>query len=143
METTYQRIIRKSGMKPTNCKCNLCKLQCSAPCFGTPEDMLKIIAAGFSKRVIAINTEGVQVITPLYDKEKKSCTFFTNGLCELHDSGLKPTVGKLSHHSTTAEGFNPKKSIHRFVMAEWKNITENQFKEMADKYLKHESTQTA
>lgn len=135
METTFERIIRKSGMKPVECKCKVCKSQCHAPCEGTPEDMVKIIAAGYSDRVCATIREGVQIITPLYDSLKKSCTFFTNGLCEIHDSGLKPTVGKLSHHSTTLEKFNPKKSIHKFVMDEWKNITEEEFNWMIKKHI--------
>ncbi len=119
-ETTFERIIRKTGMKPVSCKCQQCKLQCKAPCLGTPEDMKKLIQAGFEKRLMKILVENVWVVMPLYDKGKQSCTFFTNGLCELHDAGLKPTVGKLSHHSTTIQKFNPKKSIHRFVLDEWR-----------------------
>lgn len=122
-------------MKPVSCKCNLCKLQCAAPCLGTPEDMLKIIAAGYSKKVMSIKIEGVQVLIPLYDQQKKSCVFFTDGLCELHESGLKPTVGKLSHHSTNVEKFNPKKSIQRFVLDEWRNTTEEKFKFLVDKII--------
>ena len=122
-------------MKPSNCKCNLCKTQCNAPCFGTPEDMMKIIGAGYSDRVMAVKVEGVQILAPLYDKDKKTCTFFNDGLCELHNSGLKPTVGKLSHHSTSLDKFNPKKSIHKFVMEEWKSISENEIKELVGKYI--------
>lgn len=135
-ETTFERIIRKSGMKPSFCKCEKCKSQCHAPCLGTPEDMFKIIGAGYEKRVGARIIEGTEVITPLYDPDKKACTFFTNGLCELHDSGLKPTVGKLSHHSTTLENFNPKKSVQRFVLDEWKNITQQQIQTFIEKYVR-------
>lgn len=134
METTFERIVRKSGMKPISCKCNLCKLQCKAPCLGTPEDIIKIIAAGLSKRVIKIHLDGTQIIAPLYDKEKSACTFFTNGLCELHDSGLKPTVGKLSHHSTSIKSFNPKKSIQKFVLDEWKSLSNEKAKKLLKKH---------
>lgn len=119
-ETTFDRIVRKSGMKPIECKCNLCKMQCKAPCLGTPEDMDKILAAGYGDRLEGITVEGLAIIRPKLDRKKDACTFFTNGLCELHDAGLKPTVGKLSHHSTTAQSFNHKKSIHKFVMDEWR-----------------------
>jgi len=119
-ETAFERIVRKSGMKPIECKCNQCKRQCLQPCFGTPEDMIKIIQAGYEHRTEIVICEGVPVIIPKMDNNKHSCTFFTDGLCELHESGLKPTVGKLSHHSTTPQKFNPKKSIHKFVMDEWK-----------------------
>lgn len=130
-ETTFEKIIRKSGMKPISCKCNLCKIQCKSPCAGTPEDMLKIIGAGYEKRVGAIDVDGVQIIIPLYDEDKGSCTFFTDGLCELHNSGLKPTVGKLSHHSTNATNFDPKKSIVNFVLKEWRNFSKEKFNKMS------------
>lgn len=117
-------------MKPVSCKCQLCKSQCAQPCWGTPEDMQKIIDSGFEQRCMVQIISGTMMITPLLDKEKKSCTFFTNGLCELHDSGLKPTVGKLSHHSTSLEKFNPKKSIAKFVLDEWKGFDRNKILEM-------------
>lgn len=134
-ETTFERIVRKSGMKPISCKCQLCKSQCKVPCKGTPEDMIKIIAAGYADRVMKIDFQGVQIITPLYDKNKQSCTFFTNGLCELHESGLKPTEGKLSYHTT--ETFNYKKSISRFVMQEWETISDADAKGLVEKYIKN------
>lgn len=126
MESTYQKIIRKTGFKPTNCKCSLCKSQCNSPCLGTPEDMAKIIGAGFSNRLMITEDRGVSIIAPLYDENKESCTFFTDGLCELHDKGLKPTEGKLSHHTTTLLTFNKKKSVHAAVLKEWVNISEDE-----------------
>ena len=119
METTFQKIIRKSGMKPVSCKCNDCKSQCKHPCIGTPEDMEAIKAAGFGDRLCEGEVEdtGIIITGPQYDYTKKSCTFFTNGLCELHDLGLKPTVGKLSHHST--RNIQPGKMIADFVLKEW------------------------
>lgn len=135
METTFERIIRKSGRKPVSCKCQLCKSQCAAPCMGTPEDMLKIIEAGYGNRVVIAPVDGLQILSPMYDGQKKACTFFTNGLCELHESGLKPTVGKLSHHSTDLKSFNPKKSIHRFVMDEWRSLTKDKLQLLIDKYV--------
>lgn len=129
-ETTFEKIVRKSGMKPVSCKCNLCKMQCQHPCLGTPEDMLKIIGAGYNQRVVATVLDGIQIIHPLYDESKKACTFFTDGLCELHDSGLKPTVGKLSHHSTDVSKFNPKKSIVGFVIKEWEELTHDKLNEL-------------
>ena len=146
METTIEKISRKTGKKPIECKCNKCKMQCSHPCLGTPEDMLKIIGAGYEKRVMKILWTGainlgltdkeIPMITPLYDKEKKTCTFFTNGLCELHDSGLKPTEGKLSHHSTELNEFNKKKSIGWAVAKEWMSVSDEEVKELVDKYVK-------
>ncbi len=133
-ETTFEKIIRKSGMKPRECKCQQCKSQCQQPGFGTPEDMFKIIAAGYGKRVGRVKFQGIEIIVPI--KENGNCTFFKDGLCELHDQGLKPTVCKLSHHST--EKINPKKLIARFVLREWQAPKEEIYK-LVDKIIKHES----
>jgi len=118
-ESTFNKIIRKSGMKPVSCKCSLCKEQCKAPCIGTPEDMKAIVEAGYGDRIVLTNQFGKPIFMPQYDSTKKSCTFFTNGLCELHDKGLKPTVGKLSHHSLKAKDVNLKKTLTVLVLKEW------------------------
>ena len=49
------------------------------------------------------------------------CTFFHDGLCELHDKGLKPTEGKLSHHTISIDNFSTKKSISWNVAKEWED----------------------
>ncbi len=130
METTFEKIVRKSGFKPVECKCQVCKTQCKTPCFGTPEDMVNIIAAGYQYRVCVQVINGTQMITPLPDMERGCCTFFRNGLCELHESGLKPTVGKLAHHSTTMDNFNIKKTPSYLVLKEWQTITKERFEKL-------------
>lgn len=37
----------------------------------------------------------------------------------LHDRGLKPTEGRLSHHSIKLDNFVPKKSLAWLVAKEW------------------------
>lgn len=142
METTFEKIIRKTGMKPRACKCKLCQSQCAAPCKGTPEDMVKIIAAGYTDRVAIYKVpftglfpefSGLQYIAGKIDPETKMCTFFKEGLCELHNSGLKPTEGKLSHHTT--EKLDPKKSLTKHVLNEWRNIKEEEFKNLLETYM--------
>lgn len=130
MESVFEKIVRKSGMKPINCKCNVCKTQCKQPCFGTPEDMFAIINSGYTDRVQWISVNGIKMISPLYDKDKKSCTFFTNGLCELHDSGLKPTVGKLSHHSATPQNIKMKKLPSLLVIKEWEHLSKDRVEKL-------------
>lgn len=49
------------------------------------------------------------------------CVFFQNGLCELHDRGLKPTEGRLSYHTLTEESFDFSKSLAWNVAREWLN----------------------
>ena len=47
METALQRIIRKTGRRPVECRCRLCRQQCRIPCLGTPEDILRLLKAGY------------------------------------------------------------------------------------------------
>jgi len=138
METTLQKISRKTGKKLSFCKCELCKRQCAHPCLGTPDDLVKLIEAGYQNRIMFILWTGAQkmgvhpdpipMLTPLKDETKHSCTFFTDGLCELHTLGLKPTEGKLSHHSTDLAKFNPRKSIGWAVAKEWLKLDFEEFK---------------
>lgn len=130
METTLEKISRKTGRKLIECKCQLCKQQCKVSCcIGTPQDILKLINAGFRDRLsftdwaagimMGVTKDVVPMVQADYDSDKGSCTFFNNGLCELHDAGLKPTEGKLSHHSTRLDNFDPKKSLGWHVAKEW------------------------
>lgn len=129
-ETIFQRIVRKTGLKPVECKCQLCKLQCKTPCLGTPEDMIAIAQAGYSDRLTIDNRQ--MIVYPKYDKDKGACTFFTNGLCELHDQGLKPTVGKLSIHTIT--GNTPRNKLpSTYVIREWAALSWQQFVLICDK----------
>lgn len=131
-ESTFYKIIRKTGRKPIECKCNLCKQQCTTtPCLGTPEDIEKIIDAGYGERIfltdwaagklMGITNEVIEIFAPEYDEQKKACTFFNDGLCELHHKGLKPTEGKLSHHSHKLDNFQVSKSLSWNVVKEWTN----------------------
>ncbi len=134
MESTFQKIIRKTGRKPVQCKCNRCKSQCEvAPCLGTPQDILKLIDAGYADKILpTVWAAGVAMkitdkIVNIYastqisrDKIGKGpCIFYKEGLCELHDKGLKPTEGRLSHHSHTPETFTSAKSLSWNVAKEW------------------------
>jgi len=127
-ESTFSYIMRKSGRKPMSCTCAKCQSQCHTPCLGTPEDILKLIEAGYADRLAptvwaAGMIMGVcdQPVHMLQARQEDSgfCTFFHDGLCELHDKGLKPTEGKLSHHSLKIDNFNPKKSLSWLVAKEW------------------------
>lgn len=128
MESTFQKIIRKTGRKPIQCKCQACKSQCKvAPCLGTPEDIEKIIDAGYIDRIKATDwATGIVIgihpnVIEMYqaDQEPQGCTFFKDGLCELHEKGLKPTEGKLSHHTHKLETFTKSKSLSWNVAKEW------------------------
>ena len=121
--------MQKSGRKPTVCSCERCKNQCRTPCLGTPEDIAKLIDAGYKDRlaptewwagaVIGITKGPVMMIQAMVDKNGW-CTFrCPDGLCELHDKGLKPTEGRLSHHTIALDNFDPRRSLSWLVAKEW------------------------
>lgn len=125
---TFNYIMQKSGRRPSVCNCEQCKAQCHTPCLGTPEDINKLIEAGYQDR-LAPTLWAAGMIMGLIDYPIKMvqakredngwCTFYHDGLCELHDKGLKPTEGRLSHHSIKIDNIVPKKSLSWLVAKEW------------------------
>ncbi len=127
-ESTFAHIMRKSGRKPTECGCKLCQQQCHQPCLGTPEDIAKLVDAGYGDRLAPTQwaagvTNKVIPMVQARVEDNGWCTFFHDGKCELHDKGLKPTEGRLSHHSLRADNFNPKRSLAWLVAKEWLQFT--------------------
>ena len=119
-------------MKPSQCKCKLCQQQCHTPCLGTPNDILRLIEAGYKDRLeptiwgagMVMGTTDHPIPMIQAKIEGEWCTFFHDGLCELHNLGLKPTEGKLSHHSMTLERWTPKKSLSLNVAKTWEENDE-------------------
>lgn len=127
METALQRIIRKTGRKVVECRCAACKAQCRTPCLGTPEDILRLLKAGYKQRLsptlwgVGLVTGRLPYAVPMVQARQVDghCTFFRDGLCELHDAGLKPTEGRLSHHTVTRENLKFGHSLSWNVAREW------------------------
>ncbi len=88
------------------CQCDRCKQMCRTnPCLGTPADILRLVGAGHAAKLgttlwlagVPYGLAPIRMVQPVFDNQKKSCVFLdANGLCTLHDAGLKPTEGKLS-----------------------------------------------
>lgn len=124
----FNEIARKSGRKPIQCNCEKCKMQCRTPCLGTPQDIMRLIEAGYEDRLapadwyvgimFGVTDKPVRMVQPRQENNGW-CTFYHDGLCELHDKGLKPTEGKLSSHLIRIDNFNPKKSLAWLVAKEW------------------------
>lgn len=103
--------MNKLNILPSECDCGKCSSMCHSPCCGTPEDIEILIKAGYAKRLMFDDLPGGEdLIKPAlkgYEGQKspwdisssKGCTFWNDGKCELHNLGLKPTQGKLCHHS--------------------------------------------
>lgn len=127
-ENTLQRIIRKTGRKPSVCRCEACRNQCRTPCLGTPDDVLRLIEAGYREKLsVTYWCVGMFLgrlsypilMVQAVQTDAGWCVFFHDGLCELHDKGLKPTEGRLSHHSIAPENFSFHKSLSYQVAKEW------------------------
>ena len=143
METSLQRIMRKTGRRPIECKCQKCKQQCKTPCLGTPEDILRLIKAGYKERLAMTHwwvgiargkLDFPVIMIQARQEENGYCTFFHDGLCELHDLGLKPTEGRLSHHSITKENFKFGKSLSWNVAKEWMDMRNG---EIVEEIIRH------
>lgn len=106
-ETETDVIKLLSGTTENQCSCKDCVNMCyRCPCLGTPTDILKIMEAGHTDKIIltdwaAAVAAGFPVITMFQIKHETgtACVFLKNDLCSLHDKGLKPTEGKLASHT--------------------------------------------
>lgn len=124
-----ERILVKTGLEPSECKCSICKNQCKTPCLGTPQDIEKLIQAGFRNKLAPTVWAAGMVMglteLPIIMIQAKIldgyCVFYKNGLCQLHDSGLKPTEGKLSSHQISLSNLIPSMSISWNVAKEWQS----------------------
>ena len=59
-KSTFNHIRQESGRKPTVCNCTRCQAQCHTPCLGTPEDIEKLLKAGYADRLTAYLVSGEQ-----------------------------------------------------------------------------------
>lgn len=129
-ENILQKIIRKTGRKPSECRCQACKNQCRTPCLGTPQDILRLIEAGYLEKlkptywcvgmVLGKLDYSIAMVQAI-QTEEGWCIFHEDGLCQLHDFGLKPTEGRLSRHDIKAENYVFSKGLAYNVAKEWLN----------------------
>ncbi|MCE8595707.1 hypothetical protein [Bacteroides fragilis] len=130
LDTITQRIIKNTGRKPISCKCEICQAQCRrTPCIGTPQDIQALIKAGYKDKlsftlwsvgfILGKIDFGIPMIQP--KQTPSGCVFFKDGLCELHDLGLKPTEGKLSHHTIGMDNLDFSMFLGWNVAKEWMN----------------------
>jgi hypothetical protein len=119
---------KKTKSKISFCKCNTCKLQCKTPCLGTPKDILKLCENGFADKITHTTwlnglvkgylDHEIEMYQLNLNSETKYCVMHENGLCQLHNLGLKPIEGKLSHHEPKVIDSHLK-SLNYLVASEW------------------------
>lgn len=121
-----------------SCTCDKCKSMCKTPCIGTPKDIEAIIDAGYADRLkrtiwmvghLAAGEKLIDMIQPI--GRDGWCVFrWPDGLCELHDCGLKPTEGVLAFCKVVEEDNIPtyETSVSRAVAHEW--VKEENFEDI-------------
>ncbi len=127
-DRTTLNIIHVTGRVPCECRCERCRNQCRTPCLGTPQDILRLVESGYGNRLepslwaVGMMLGRFPFPIPMIQARQESdgfCTFFHDGLCELHSLGLKPTEGTLSHHSITIENLDFSRSLTWNVARTW------------------------
>lgn len=113
------------------CQCAECRSYCLRPCWPTPDEAMALIDAGYAHRLmldwwqddnapIAILCGALKghegQITPYWPKSAGGCTFYVNGLCQLHNLGLKPLEGRVAHHT---DGYERQQELHRSIPLLW------------------------
>lgn len=113
------------------CNCNVCVSFCyHRPCWGTVEEMKKIIDAGYGNKLMQDywssegEKEDILIIVPAVKGFEQTCApFFPTGkcaflnndnLCILHDKKLKPIEGRITYHVKQL-----KDNFHEELIKEW------------------------
>lgn len=133
-------------MKETICSCHKCVKMCEdRPCWPTPEEADQLIENGFADKLMldwwsacGPDDEDIFLLGPaIVGREGQyapsfpwgRCNLLTeNGMCSLHDKGLKPLEGRLANCKTDQpklHGFVARKwdcELGRAVVARWKNM---------------------
>jgi len=125
--------------KEFTCACKQCVAGCeNRPCWGTPEEIQAIIAAGHGDRLWNDYWAGdgpdgadIQIVAPSAKGSEGSyapfwpagtaCTFLTEDKkCELHEPGLKPYEGRVGG-CKVERTYDPEHNAHRETAMTWNN----------------------
>lgn len=118
----------------SSCSCDICRNMCRRmPCWPIPKDVEKLIDAGYGDRLMlewredeTISPNYIELIVPaeIHHEGRQApffplghCNFLKDGLCELHDPGLKPTEGRKAIHGKVKTD----EHLHRMVIESWDN----------------------
>lgn len=126
----FDKIKKNTGREEVECSCELCRKQCKVPCLGTPDDILRLLEAGYRDRLsvsywmigLLLGKWPAKIPMVQAIRTGQGCIFFKDGLCELHSPGLKPTEGRLSHHEIKLDNFVFELSLNWNVAREWVDI---------------------
>ncbi len=123
-----------TDVSPQACTCPECVAMCQhRPCWPTPDDARRLIETGYADRLMVDwwfdreRDKTIYLLTPAIAGRESGeapahpegqCTFLdADGLCRLHDSGLKPTEGQIALcGNRTPEG------LHEQIARTWNAV---------------------
>jgi hypothetical protein len=92
-----------------SCTCEECQEMCKRACWPTPEEAWKLLSEGYGDRLMMDLWElplgTIYILCPAEKGHEKKvlhwpswsgCVMQQNGLCTLHDKGMKPLEGRLA-----------------------------------------------
>jgi hypothetical protein len=98
------------------CTCDICRAYCARPGWWTVSEAARVIEAGYGERLmLEVSPErSFGVLSPAFKGNEgyfalhtfatTGCTFYHNGLCELHGTGLAPLECRFCHHERLGRG---------------------------------------
>jgi len=110
------------------CSCSVCTAYCARPGWWTVSEAEKAIKAGYGNRMmLELSPEltfgvlspafyGCEQNFALQEFSHFGCNFLSNGLCELHGTGLEPLECQFCHHSRTGLGLK----CHADIESDWR-----------------------
>lgn len=116
-----------------SCSCEVCKSFCKRPGWWTPEQTKEIIKVGYyNKIMLEISPElTFGVLSPAFKGcemniainlfKENWCTFYHNGLCDLHNTPYLPLECAFCNHDSKGQG----QKCHTDIEQLWKS-KENQ-----------------
>jgi hypothetical protein len=125
------------------CSCEICVNFCQRPGWWTVEEAGKVIDAGLGDRMMLefAPDRSFGVLSPAFKGNecnyafqifsKNGCTFLSEGLCELYNSGLQPLECRYCHHRRKGQGLKCHLDIEKDwdtdrakrLIIKWGNIT--------------------
>ncbi len=109
------------------CSCEICSRYCLRPGWWTPDEAEAVLRTDFAQRImLEVSPERTfGVLSPAFrgceknfavqEYSKNGCNFLTNGLCELHGTGLQPLECRFCHHDRVGQGLE----CHTAIETEW------------------------
>lgn len=112
------------------CSCDICTNYCLRPGWWTVDEAEKAIKAAYGNRmmleispnfifgVLSPAFYGCEGYFALQEFSHLGCNFFSNGLCELHGTGLEPLECRFCHHSRKGMGLK----CHNDIAKDWQSF---------------------